>query len=120
MSVKQYWTGKSGTSYEFNVYPIGQEFRPVSGVYIFCIPIGGGRFKALYVGETQSFNDRLNTGRMNHDGFKRARALNASHVAVRLVGAANRMIVETDLRHGLNPVCNRQPVAARSLLRSFL
>lgn len=119
MSDKQYWTGRSGVVYEFDVYPIGQEFRPVSGVYIFCVPIGEGRFKALYVGETQSFNERLNTGRMNHDGFKRARAFNASHVAVRLVGAANRTVVETDLRHGLNPVCNRQPTPATSLLGSF-
>jgi hypothetical protein len=110
MSVKQYWKGKSGVVYEFDVYPIGQEFRPVSGVYIFCIPIGDGRFRALYVGETKSFNDRLNTGLVNHDGYKRARAFKATHVAARVVASANRLIVETDLRHGLNPVCNRQAV----------
>lgn len=110
MSVKQYWKGKSGNWYEFDVYPIGQEFNPVSGVYIFCRPIGDGRFKALYVGETDTFHDRLYTGLKDHHGFKRATVYGVTHVAVRLVATANRLIVETDLRHGLNPPCNKQPV----------
>jgi len=110
MPVKQYWAGNSGTTYEFDVYPIGQEFNPASGVYIFCRHIGDGRFEALYVGETNSFNDRLNAGLKDHDGFKRAIPNGATHVAVRLVASADRLSVETDLRHRLNPICNRQNV----------
>jgi hypothetical protein len=110
MSIKQYWTGKSGVQYEFDVYPIGQEFRPVSGVYILCRPLGDGRFEALYVGETESFHDRLNTGLMNHDGYKRACSYSATHVAARCVPTADCLRVETDLRHGLNPVCNSQSI----------
>lgn len=110
MALKQYWTGKAGGTYEFDVYLIGQEFNPVSGVYIFCRPIGDGRFEALYVGETDSFNDRLNTRLEHHHGFKRAIPYGATHVAVRLVASADCLSVETDLRHGLNPVCNAQSV----------
>lgn len=119
MHIKQYWIGKSGISYEFEVYPIGQEFLPFSGVYIFCRHAGDWRFEALYVGETNDFHDRLNTGLVHHDGFKRARANGATHVAVRRVAVSDCLTVETDLRHGLNPICNRQPVPSRTLLASF-
>ena len=112
------WTGSSRTQYQFELYKIGQEFNPVSGVYIFCRETSPGSWQALYVGETQSLKDRLNTGVSNHDGFKCASRSGATHVAVRQVsGEANRLRVETDLRHGINPVCNKQPVknASRSL-----
>lgn len=64
---------------------------------------GDWRFEALYVGETNDFHDRLNTGLVHHDGFKRARANGATHVAVRRVAVSDCLTVETDLRHGLNP-----------------
>lgn len=105
------WNGQSGTQYKFEVYPIGQEFKPLSGVYVFCRPGKPGFLEALYVGETQSFYDRLNTGLRNHDGFKSAQRAGATHVAVmQVANAPQRLRIETDLRHGLNPVCNRQGI----------
>ena len=35
------WYGKGATPYTFECYPDGQEFNPVSGVYIFCRSIIG-------------------------------------------------------------------------------
>ena len=110
------WRGKSGASYTFETYPIGQEFNSVSGLYIFCRQVSGGTWEAMYVGETQSFKDRINTGIGGHDGFLRARNAGATHVAVLLVaGDSERLRIETDLRHGLNPTCNAQSVNALSM-----
>lgn len=124
MVLKVSWSGKSGLSYLFEVYPIGQQFNPVSGVYVFCKSVGVGLYEALYVGEAQSFVDRLNTGLKNHDGYKRAATVGANLVGVMLAdGDSNRLSIETDLRHGIDPVCNRQKVPDRDLnvlLSSFV
>jgi hypothetical protein len=111
------WHGKSGTAYLFELYSIGQKFNPVSGVYVFCNFSGLATLQALYVGETYSFQDRLNIGISQHDGFKRANALGATHIAVMAASEeANRLRIETDLRHGLNPSCNAQGVNSSNKL----
>ncbi len=103
------YPGKSGQLYTFEAYPIGIDFKPISGVYIFCREVATSEWEALYVGEAQSFHDRLYTGLSGHDGFKRASRVGATHVAAMPVnGKTNRLRVETDLRHGLNPQCNLQ------------
>lgn len=110
------WAGLSGLKYGFNVYPIGQEFLPVGGIYIMCrfnlggllAPLG---FQPLYVGETHNLNQRLNIGIDAHDGYKRCLAYGVSHFATRRCDdATERLRIETDLRHGLTPVCNRQGI----------
>ena len=112
LSVK--WYGASGRSYNFEVYPLGTDFYPLSGVYIFCRQIASGNWEALYVGETQSFKQRLNTGINSHDGFLRSLRVGATHVAVLPVtGDSQRLGVETDLRHGLKPSANAQNVLRR-------
>ena len=107
----------SGLRYTFEIYRatngLMPEFRPVSGIYMFCRLIGPGKYEALYVGEADSLYNRLNAGLRNHDGFKRASRIGTTHVAALLVGDVDRVRIETDLRHGLNPVCNRQPVPLR-------
>ena len=111
MTVKVIWAGKSGQEYTFETYPIGTEFNPVSGVYIACKETSPGSWEAIYVGETQSLFDRLNAGLANHDGLKCANTRGATHIAAIVMnGEANRLGIETDLRHGLNPVCNKQRV----------
>ena len=103
------WRGASGQSYNFEPHPVGTQFNPISGVYIFCRKIASGSWEALYVGETQSFKQRLNTGVGSHDGYARASRLGMTHIAALVVaGDAERLRVETDLRHGLNPSANAQ------------
>lgn len=112
------WPGASGTKYQTEVFPIGTTFNPVSGVYIVCKAATAGLWTALYVGEAQSLYDRLNAGVSAHDGYKRATRSGATHIAVmRTRSDAERLRVETDLRHGLNPPCNKQ--GAPSLLGSI-
>lgn len=103
------WRGASGQSYTFETYPIGTLFNQVSGIYIFCRQIASGNWEALYVGETQSFEQRLNTGISSHDGYARAARLGMTHIAVlAIAGDAERVRIETDLRHRLNPSANAQ------------
>lgn len=117
------WTGKSGATYQCELFPLGTEFNPVSAVYIACKPIPTlgptTHFEALYVGETDSLHNRLNAGLVQHDGLKRATQAGATHVGVfRAEGTANRARIETDLRHALNPSCNAEDNAfVNALLR---
>jgi excinuclease UvrABC nuclease subunit len=111
MALKITWRGASGKSYTFETYPIGTRFNPMSGVYIFCREIISGSWEALYVGETQSLEQRLNAGIRSHDGYVRALQAGATHIAAIVVaGDAERLGIETDLRHGLNPSANAQSV----------
>lgn len=105
------WRGASGQSYTFETHPIGTQFYPVSGVYIFCRQIASELWEAIYVGETQSLKQRLNVGIRHHDGYLRASRAGITHIAALAVaGSAERLRVETDLRHGLNPSANAQNV----------
>lgn len=105
------WTGKSGQKYEFETYPVGTQFYKVSGVYIACKRLISGSYEALYVGEAQSLYDRLNAGAAHHDGLKCAARRSMTDIGAFVVsGDPQRMRVETDLRHSLNPPCNRQSV----------
>ncbi|QEP30297.1 hypothetical protein [Pukyongiella litopenaei] len=109
MALNITWRGTSGQSYTFETHPIGTQFNPVSGVYIFCRQVASGNWEALYVGETHSLEQRLNTGIGSHDGYARARHLGMTHIAALIVtGHAERLRIETDLRHGLNPSANAQ------------
>lgn len=116
MTVSSIWTGKSGAEYVFETYHLGTTFKDLSGVYIVCRETIWNKFEALYVGETQSFYRRLNLGSESHSGLKRATTEGATHVAVRFeFGEMARLSVETDLRHGLNPLCNEQAVPRNAL-----
>lgn len=109
------YTGASGMVYDFEVFSLSTEFNPVSGVYVLSALTGTTlltqRFAALYVGQTGDLNDRLNASPMNHDGYERSRNAGMTNICVhRCDWPAERFRIETDLRHSLNPPCNRQPV----------
>ena len=116
MAIKVTWPGQNGRSYNLDTFPLGTEFNHVSGVYIACRETIGGRWEAFYVGEAQSLYDRLNAGAKNHVGLKCSLARGATHVGALVVaGEAERLRIETELRHSLNPPCNRQPVPNRTV-----
>ena len=103
------WTGASGTSYGFWLHPIGTKYLAVPGVYIFC-RAEAGLLYAKYVGETDNFSRRLTDELASHHRWDSIRAHGATHISTLTVkgGNAERVRIETDLRHGLNPPCNRQ------------
>lgn len=109
MAISVTWRGASGQSYTFETFPDGTSFNEVSGVYIFCRPLASGNWEPLYVGETQSFKQRLNNCVRSHDGYARSVYFGMSHIGALVVaGDAERLRIETDLRHGLNPPANAQ------------
>lgn len=108
------WNGLNGRTYDFGIFPLGTEFKPASGVYVMC-RVEGSQCVALYVGEAQSLYDRLNAGAKAHEGLKCARLRGATHISALLVDPANRLRVETELRHSLKPPCNKQSIPLNAL-----
>ena len=116
MSTTVTWPGKNGIKYNFETYPWGTEFLPESAVYIACRFVPGLGWEPFYVGEAESLYERLNAGEKNHLGLKCSVARGATHIGVRFVSRdAERLRLETELRHSLNPPCNRQSVPANAL-----
>lgn len=105
------WSGASGTTYTFEINPIGIAYKNRPRVYIFCRGHRSpGYWEGLYVGETGDFDDRLNTGLQRHHRWPSVRVYNPTHLCTLHVaaGLTERLRIETDLRHALNCPCNRQ------------
>jgi hypothetical protein len=108
------WTGgRTGATYETYNDPIGSIYIARPGVYIFCKTFYSGLLSgwyAIYVGETDDFQRRLTNELSSHHRWDCIRTAGATHICSLHVphGQAERLRIETDLRHGLNPPCNRQ------------
>lgn len=106
-----YWYGASQTPHVFQLFPVGTQFPPVPAVYVCARQQPDGAWAALYVGETDSIQRRLNADVLAHDGYRRALTLGATHIGVKVVGTADeRLRIETDLRHGQRPPANAQGI----------
>jgi hypothetical protein len=103
------WPGSNGTQHATHRYDIGAVFYEVGGVYIFCKQTVPGSFQAIYVGESDNLWSRLTENLTVHHRWECAVSRGITHIcAVRIDDAAERLRIETDLRHSLNPPCNRQ------------
>jgi hypothetical protein len=112
MTIHINWPGYGGRIHAFETHPIGTAFKPLGGVYIFCKARPDGYWDAIYVGETGDFNERLNAALQRHQAWPACCAHGATHIGVMVIGSvldrAPRLALETELRHTLNPPCNRQ------------
>lgn len=97
--------------YEFEVhdaYDVSYDWNAVGGLYVFA---GKGRFpggalgwKALYVGQTQDFSDRL----PNHEKWRAAEKLGATHIhAMVEESAVRRLEIEEILVGFYEPPLNK-------------
>ncbi len=104
------WTGISGKKYGMQVCIFGREFYKNPGVYVFCKLGIDGRWSAIYIGETEDFNDRLNTNLAQHHRWACIQREGATRVCTLGVtgGKLARTDIETDLRQSNDPPCNRQ------------
>ncbi|MDE2020313.1 MAG: GIY-YIG nuclease family protein [Patescibacteria group bacterium] len=104
------WVGASLRRYEFQLHPIPIVYLERPGVYIFCSRAINGNWNAIYVGETDNFSRRLTNELATHHRWKSIRAAGATHICTLHVPGHDslRLQIETDLRHSLNPPCNRQ------------
>lgn len=108
---KLLWRGASGTKYEFEHFKIwAVAFNAVGGVYIFCRQWEWRKWQAIYVGETDNFRRRLADELPSHHRLESISSAGTTHICAMVVtgGFAERLRIETDLRHSLNPLCNRQ------------
>ncbi len=102
---KQQWPGKSGKSYEYHVYKIGETFKDEAGNYIFCKINAAGKWEPQYIGQAKSLKDRIG----NHNQEACAKRNGATHIHAHLnAQEVNRLAEEKDLIENFKPVCNTQ------------
>ena len=102
------FTGESGRDYTFAAYSRDAQFKPVAAVYVItrreANPEGPTSHTRIYVGQT----DNLQGQPFNH----REHCFDRKHANCVCVLAENdqdrRLAIETDLRRGYDPPCNRQ------------
>lgn len=102
-------TGASGKVYQAQMKSLVEVLPKAAGIYIFVRQEAEGP-RALYVGQTHDFDQRIGRLRTQHNAWVDLCREKATHVAlVPFNGSeAQRIQIETDLRNGLQPVCNKQ------------
>lgn len=97
------WTGKSGKKYEYEIYAMDTSWNDVAGNYIFAKESSPARWQALYIGQTESFADRL----PNHEALPCVRRNGGTHVHAHTnQDKQARLAEEKDLLASNNPPCN--------------
>ena len=101
------WKGKSGRSYEFDVYPIGTTFKALGAVYIFSRRTtdlnGKVTHDLAYIGQTGDLSERFD----NHHKAPAIKKRGANAISIHLNGVeSQRLNIETDLCRLHNPPCN--------------
>jgi excinuclease UvrABC nuclease subunit len=100
------WPLGNGESLDFTVYEVpGTNWNDVAGLYIFAVNTSQNNWRALYVGQADSFKDRLSS----HERWREAQLLGAKHIhALPIQLEANRDIFEELLIQNLQPQLNVQ------------
>lgn len=94
----------SWMGYDFNVYSPDVYWNDVPGVYIFTGRNAEGLWVPVYIGQTNSFKNRL----PSHERWLSARGHGATHVHARVeYNEATRQSIETELIRGFQPLMNR-------------
>jgi excinuclease UvrABC nuclease subunit len=100
MSDKVTWDGT-----EFSVLKHNANWKDTGGIYIFCGVNKKNEWTPLYIGQTDSFLNRL----PSHDRWNDARNLGATHVHAKAVSQqASRDKLEADLIQSFQPSLNTQ------------
>lgn len=102
-------SGKSGSKYEFAVYPRATTFKALGALYFMTKrtlkPEGGGSHAMIYVGETSDLSNRP----LNHHRKQCFDRKGADTVCILVESDRDRRLaIETDLRQNYDPPCNRQ------------
>jgi excinuclease UvrABC nuclease subunit len=101
------WPGRSGTTYKYEIYLIGADFKEKGGNYIFCKKNAEGYWAPQYIGQAKNLNERLGS----HEREVCAKRNGATHIHAHLNPTeAARLAEEMDLIHNFNPPCNKQHV----------
>jgi excinuclease UvrABC nuclease subunit len=93
------------SSYEFGVYTPTTTWNSVSGIYIFSGLDANNRWVALYIGQANSFAERL----PGHERWSDAKQLGATHIHAMVVSTQEmRDKIEALLIQNFQPRLNSQ------------
>lgn len=100
------WPGKSGTDYQYWIYPIGAAFKEEPGNYVFAKESSPGKWTPVYIGQTSNLNQRLE----NHEKEACAKRNGATHIHAHLSSGSEvaRKAEEADLILRWGPACNQR------------
>ena len=97
------WPGQSGKNYLHYIHPIGTDFMPVGGNYIFCKLNAQDRWVPVYIGQTNDMKVRF----ANHHASPCISRNGATHVHEHSNdNQQNRLNEESDLLSRFNTTCN--------------
>ena len=98
-------TGESGREYRYNIYSIDTTWSDVAGNYIFAKESKPHTWEPVYIGETESFKDRL----PNHNELPCIRHNGGTHIHAHLnPNGITRLAEEKDLLANHSTPCNSQ------------
>jgi hypothetical protein len=99
-------TGKSKSTYTFEIYPYGTPFNEVASVYVISrsyLKVGTVFHSIIYVGQTDNLKERF----LNHHKEYCFNLNAANSICVyRSDSEASRLSIESDLIAAYNPPCN--------------
>lgn len=98
------WSGRSGRSYTYYIYPIGTPLKKVPGNYVFARETKPRRWTPIYVGETGDLSERFD----NHHKMTCIKAKGATHIHAHASSAVaqERRSEERDIIGKWSPPCN--------------
>lgn len=103
MADKYTWTGASGKEYMYNIFPIDTNWNDVPGNYIFAKKSSPHEWQAVYIGETESFKERL----PNHNELPCIRRNGGTHTHTHINRDSRaRLDEEKDLLANNKTPCN--------------
>ena len=97
------WEGKSGTRYNYWIFPIGYEFASVGGNYVFAKQTRPGSWTPVYIGQTSDLSERFD----KHHKMACIKRNGATHIHVHRNDVERaRLAEETDLLRKWTTSCN--------------
>jgi predicted GIY-YIG superfamily endonuclease len=98
------WDGISGKTYTYWIYETGYIFANQPGNYVFARETESGRFKPIYIGQTDDLSERFD----NHHKMSCIRRNGATHICAHKSSEneSTRRAEELDLIKRWKPTCN--------------
>jgi len=97
------WTGESGQTYKYWIYPIGHTLKAEAGNYIFARETKPNTYAPVYIGQTENLNERFD----NHHKKDCINGQKATHIHAHLNAKKQaRLDEEADLIAKWQPFCN--------------
>ena len=95
--------GRSGSSYQFNIWGRSTKFNPAAAVYVQSKVASNGKYDIIYVGQTGDLSQRP----LDHHKTECFDRHGADKLLIRAEGnEQTRLNIETDLIQGYRPPCN--------------